>query len=211
MRWLLAFALAAACLWGQRREIGPEPGRFDYYVLALSWSPEYCASQGGARDKLQCVDRRYGFVTHGLWPQFEKGFPRNCRGTGEPSYDTVQRMLDIMPSPGLVRHEWRSHGTCSGLTPGVYFDVVRRYYAAIRIPKAFQEPEKTILIEPGELKKRFLEANTGMNAESLAVLCSGRNLRELRVCLTKEGKPRPCGRDVRDQCAVDKAVLRPVR
>jgi len=211
MRWLLAFALAATCVWAQRREIGPEPGRFDYYVLALSWSPEYCASQGGARDKLQCVDRRYGFVTHGLWPQFEKGFPRNCRGTGEPSYDTVQRMLDIMPSPGLVRHEWRSHGTCSGLTPGVYFDVVRRYYAAIRIPKAFQEPEKTILIEPGELKRRFLEANTGMRTESLAVVCSGRNLRELRVCLTKEGKPRPCGRDVRDQCAVDQAVLRPVR
>lgn len=120
-------------------------------------------------------------------------------------------MLDIMPSPSLVRHEWQAHGTCSGLTPGVYFETLRRYYGSIRIPKAFQEPTTTILIEPSVLKQRFLESNTAFKAESFAVLCSGRNLRELRVCLTKEGRPRPCGRDVRDQCRVDKAVLRPVR
>ena len=187
------------------------PGEFDYYVLALSWSPEYCASQGGSRDKLQCVDRRYGFVTHGLWPQYEKGYPRGCRGSAALSNDTVKRMLDIMPSPSLVRHEWQAHGTCSGLTPGVYFETLHPYYGSIRIPKAFQEPTTTILIEPSVLKQRFLESNTAFKAESFAVLCSGRNLRELRVCLTKEGRPRPCGRDVRDQCRVDKAVLRPVR
>jgi len=187
------------------------PSRFDYYVLALSWSPEYCASQGGTRDKLQCVERRYGFVTHGLWPQFEKGYPTRCRGAAALSYDTVQRMLDIMPSPGLVRHEWQTHGTCSGLTPGVYFDVLRRFYSSIRIPQEFQAPTRAILIEPGALKQRFLASNPALKADALAVVCSGRNLRELRVCLTKEGKFRPCGAGVRDQCGVDKAVLRPVR
>lgn len=187
------------------------PGKFDYYVLALSWSPEYCASQGGLRDKLQCVDRRYGFVTHGLWPQYERGYPQRCASGAALSYDTVKRMLDIMPSEGLIRHEWRTHGTCSGLTPGVYFELLRRYYGNIRIPKAFQEPAATILVEPGVLKQRFVESNPSFKGESFAVMCSGRNLRELRVCLTKEGKPRPCGRDVRDQCRVEKAVLRPVR
>lgn len=187
------------------------PGKFDYYVLALSWSPEYCASEGGARDRLQCVERRYGFVTHGLWPQYEKGYPRRCVSGASLSYDTVKRMLDIMPSPGLVRHEWQTHGTCSGHPPGVYFDLLRRYYSAIRIPKAFHEPATTILIEPAALKQRFLESNPALAAGMFAVICSGRNLREVRVCLTKEGKPRPCGRGVRDQCSVDKAVLRPVR
>ena len=91
------------------------------------------------------------------------------------------------------------------------FDLVRRYYSSIRIPKAFQEPATTVLIEPTALKQRFLESNPTFKADSFAVLCSGRNLRELRVCLTKEGKPRPCGRDVRDQCSVEEAVMRPVR
>ena len=201
----LLLAIGAACCAGQT------PGKFDYYVLALSWSPEYCASQDGSRDKLQCVDRRYGFVTHGLWPQYEKGYPRRCKSPATLSYDTGKRMLDIMPSEGLVRHEWQTHGTCSGLTPGVYFDLLRRFYSSIRVPREFQEPTTTVLIAPAALKQRFLESNASLMAGSLAVLCSGRNLRELRVCLTKEGKPRPCGRDVRDQCSVDQAVLRPVR
>ena len=202
---LVAFLFLASICTAQT------PGRFDYYVLALSWSPEYCASEGGSRDKLQCVERRYGFVTHGLWPQYEKGYPRGCRSELTLSNDTAKRMLDIMPSPGLIRHEWQTHGTCSGNPPGVYFDLVRRYYSSIRIPKAFQEPATTVLIEPAALKQRFLESNPTFKADSFAVLCSGRNLRELRVCLTKEGKPRPCGRDVRDQCSVEKAVMRPVR
>lgn len=204
MRLLLLLLGVGVCL-------AQTPGKFDYYVLALSWSPEYCASEGGARDRLQCVDRRYGFVTHGLWPQYEKGYPRRCVSGATLSYDTVKRMLDIMPSQALVRHEWQTHGTCSGNPPGVYFDLVRRYYSSIRIPKAFQEPTATILIEPAALKQRFLESNPALAAGMFAVVCSGRNLREVRVCLTKEGKPRPCGRDVRDQCSVDKAVLRPVR
>ena len=203
MRGLLLL-MASVCL-------AQTPGKFDYYVLALSWSPEYCASQGGRRDKLQCADRRYGFVTHGLWPQYEKGYPRRCESRAPLSYDTVKRMLDIMPSPSLVRHEWETHGTCSGYPPGVYFDLLRRYYSSVRIPPEFHEPTKTVLIAPSALKKRFLELNPAFRADSFAVVCSGRNLREFRVCLTKEGTPRPCGRDVRDQCAVDKAVLRPVR
>lgn len=61
------------------------PGQFDFYVLSLSWSPSFCAgateraaergSGGGAATAQQCGPRPYSFVVHGLWPQYEKGFP----------------------------------------------------------------------------------------------------------------------------------------
>ena len=56
-----------------------EPGKFDYYVLALSWSPSYCqAAQERAPNRApdqQCSGRPFSFVVHGLWPQYERGFP----------------------------------------------------------------------------------------------------------------------------------------
>ena len=210
MRAVLPLLLLAACA-APTPARAQEPGRFDYYLLALSWSPEYCASRNGARDKLQCVERQYGFVTHGLWPQFEKGYPSRCPTSQSVSRATVAGMLDIMPSPALVRHEWTAHGACSGLTPADYYATVRRFYSAVRIPREFQQPAAPVLIEPAALKKRFLEANPALAPASLAVVCSGRNLREVRVCFTREGKPRPCGRDVRDQCTAEKVLLRPVR
>ena len=184
---------------------------FAYFLLALSWSPEYCASPSGARDKLQCVERQYGFVTHGLWPQYERGYPRNCGSNARLTDAILRRMLDIMPSPSLIRHEWNAHGACSGLTPEGYFDLVRKAYGTVRIPVEFQNPTKYISISPEELERKFITANRGYSADTLAVMCNGRNLRELRICLTKDLKPRACGVDVRDQCKIDKAVLRPVR
>jgi ribonuclease T2 len=185
---------------------------FAYFVLALSWSPEYCASPGGARDRLQCAERRYGFVTHGLWPQHERGYPRDCAAAPPPVAESLVRsMLDIMPSPALVRHEWRSHGACSGLDAAGYFALVRKAHAGVRIPAEFQNPTQWVTVAPAELKRRFVAENPGYRAGSLAVVCNGRNLREVRVCLTKDLKPRACGAGVRDQCRAEKAALRPVR
>jgi len=184
---------------------------FAYFVLALSWSPEYCATGGATRDKLQCIERRYGFVTHGLWPQHDRGYPRNCPSSSRVSDAVVKKMLDIMPNPGLVRHQWDVHGTCSGLAAEGYFDLVRRAYSGVKIPPEFQRPGRYVTIAPAELERKFLEANRGMAGDGVAVICNGRNVREVRICLSKNLKPRACGVDVRDQCRVEKAVLRPVR
>ncbi|MCB1968558.1 MAG: ribonuclease, partial [Candidatus Accumulibacter sp.] len=52
---------------------------FDFYVLALSWSPAYCLIEGDRANKQQCAEERdLGFVVHGLWPQFESGYPEFC-------------------------------------------------------------------------------------------------------------------------------------
>ena len=108
-----------------------QAGAFDYYVLALSWSPTYCAERRGNGYEPQCdvrSGRPYAFVLHGLWPQHERGWPENCRTSdrGWVPGPVAERMLDIMPSKRLVFNEYRKHGTCSGLGVDGYFDLARQ-------------------------------------------------------------------------------------
>src|SRR5271168_2887119 len=89
------------------------PGAFDYYLLTLSWSPEFCHSPAHA-SKPECQSRHRGFVVHGLWPQYAQGgYPENC--SSAPGLSSPSEMADLMPDAGLVAHEWSTHGTCSGL------------------------------------------------------------------------------------------------
>ena len=103
----LTFVFAVGAVAQERRQA--EPGRFDFYVLALSWSPSYCEATENrgpnrARDR-QCGGRPFSFVVHGLWPQYERGFPSYCQ-VPAPRLDRriVGEMLDLMPSPSLIFH-----------------------------------------------------------------------------------------------------------
>jgi ribonuclease T2 len=212
---LLTFLLlATSTLYPQprRNEARGAPGRFDYYVLSLSWSPQHCSTPEGQRDRIQCAgSRTFGFIAHGLWPQFERGWPQYCSQDRGPDQATIQQTLDIMPSPGLMRHEWSKHGTCSGLTTPQYFARVREAYNAVKIPPEYRSPLKNVVVSPRKLKERFLEVNRVGDASNVAVLCSGRFLQEVRVCLDKDLRPRACGADVRDQCRVQEMIMQPVR
>jgi ribonuclease T2 len=161
---------------------------------------------------MQCAPGRlYDFVLHGLWPQFEQGWPQDC-STDPIERSLVDSMLDIMPSPGLVRHEWSKHGTCSGLEPEKYFESARNAFRSINIPDQYKRPKLQVVSNPGEMRKRFAEANPKFQENSFAVACSGRFLQEVRVCLTTDFEPRACSKDVlRGQCKVDEMILRPVR
>jgi len=185
---------------------------FDYYVLSLSWSPEHCSTAAGKGDSQQCGSgRRFGFVVHGLWPQYERGYPQNCGPAAPLSQPLVSEMLPIMPSTRLIRHEWEKHGACSGLPAAEYFQKVRAAFQAVKIPADYQTPGAPVYVAPAELKKKFLQANTSRTDRSVAVLCRGRYLQEVRVCFTKDLKPRDCGTDVRDRCKAPEIILRPVR
>ncbi len=189
-----------------------EPGKFDYYVLSLSWSPQYCSTPAGERDKVQCTgNRKFAFVTHGLWPQYESGYPQFCSEAPAPDRTAVDNILDVMPSARLVRHEWDKHGTCTGLTAVGYTKTIRKAYESITVPKEFKGPDKQVTVVPSVLKKRFIEANKLAGDNSIAVLCTGRFLSEVRICLDKNLKSRACGRDVRDQCRVPELIMQPVR
>jgi len=188
----------------------PVAGAFDYYVMSLSWSPEHCAEPAGSGDALQCNSaRKFGFVLHGLWPQFEKGFPQSCSKV--PLSDaTRDSMLDIMPSKKLVQHEWEKHGTCSGLTPDAYFAGARTAFTSVKIPALFQDPPNAFSTTVSKVEQGFSDANPAFHSDGIAVLCAGKFLQEVRVCLDKDLHPRACGHDVKDHCKKG-ITVRPVK
>lgn len=181
---------------------GSRPGLFDFYVLALSWSPDYCATTG-TNDTQQCsVGRRLGFVLHGLWPQYNKGYPSNCSTAKLPA-DVKAKFPALYPSPALYDHEWEKHGTCSGLTPEEYLALSKRFKDSVTIPAAYQAPAQPLRLTTIDLKKDFAAANAGLGEGSLAVYCSGsgRYLQELYVCLFTDGKPATCSSEIRSRAA----------
>lgn len=193
--------LAAALLCGaaearSRKAQGSEPGKFDYYALALSWSPQYCAGNGG-RDPQQCaVGRQLGFVLHGLWPQFEKGYPQNC--SNDPLPDAARAKYEkIYPSPKLIGHEWSKHGTCSGLPAEDYLAMSARLKDGLAIPAPYRKPAQPVRVTAAQFKEEFRKANPALADESVLPFCTGagRFLREIRACYDKDGHSRTCAPD----------------
>jgi ribonuclease T2 len=209
---LCLMSLTLGLLEGRDKRPNGKPGKFDYYVLTLSWSPQHCAFKGSAADPTQCAEgRRFGFVVHGLWPQYERGYPRDCAAPGVVSDPITQRMLPIMPSAQLIRHEWSAHGTCSGLSPSKYFNLTEQAFASIKIPDMYRQPLQNVTTSPQRLRASFVEANRHLEESSVRLACSGRFLNELRICLTKDLKARACGVDLRDSCSAPELIMQPVR
>jgi ribonuclease T2 len=191
-----------------------QPGKFDYYVLALSWSPSFCEASGerGREQKEQCGERPFSFVVHGLWPQYEKGFPEFCQ-VPAPRLDRniVSSMLDLMPAPRLIFNEWDKHGTCTGLNARAYFETVRKARAVVKIPEPYIEVTRALTVTPDEVEEEFVKANPGLARDAIAVTCDSRRLSEVRICLSKELGFRSCPEVDRRACRRDKLVMPPVR
>jgi len=183
-------------------------------VLSLSWSPSFCEASGerGTPPQDQCGPRPYSFVVHGLWPQYERGFPEYCI-VPAPRLDRaiVNAMLDLMPSPRLIYNEWDKHGTCSGLSARAYFETVRKARALIKIPETYVEPPQTLTVTPDEVEEAFVAANAGLTRDAIAVTCDNRRLREVRFCLSREFGFRGCEEIDRRACRRDRLVMPPVR
>lgn len=196
-----------------RRQNG-EPGRFDFYVLSLSWSPSFCAAvaEHGGGSSMQCGARPYTFVVHGLWPQYERGFPENCQ-VPAPRLDhrIMSSMLDLMPAPHLIFNEWDKHGTCSGLTARDYFDTIRKAREAVKIPPEYSNLQEPLAVTPGAIAAAFIKANPDLSIADLAVECDRRRLTEVRICFGKDLKFRQCPEVARRACRRDEVVMPPAR
>jgi len=205
----LWFGLGGAAAQDARQN---EAGKFDFYVLALSWSPSYCEQAGERAPPQQCGARPFSFVVHGLWPQYERGFPEFCQQPA-PRLDRniVSSMLDLMPAPRLIFHEWDKHGVCSGLPARGYFETIRKARAGVKIPPEFLEPKAAVMVTPDEVEDAFVKANPGMSRAGIAVTCGGPRLSEVRICMTKDLTFRNCPEIDRRACRNDKVVMPPVR
>lgn len=171
---------------------GAEPGAFDFYVLSLSWSPGFCALEGRADSRDQCAaGQRHTFVVHGLWPQFERGYPRECpirdpAIARNPSRRAMGLAAGVFPEPGLARHQWRVHGTCSGSTPEEYFRDTARARARVAVPQALQGLTTDRRVSPEAVERAFIAANPGLRPDMIAAACERGRLKEVRVCLTRD-------------------------
>jgi ribonuclease T2 len=182
---------------GQR--VKNTPGDFDFYVMSLSWSPDYCAGSR-ADDPQQCgVGKMLGFVLHGLWPQYNRGYPADCSNVNLPK-DAQLKFPNLYPSSKLYTHEWDKHGTCSGLTPVEYMTLAKTLKESIAIPPAYSQPAKAFRTTADDLKAAFAEANSAIRDEALAVQCSGsgRFLKELYVCFSRAGQPIACSTELQN-------------
>jgi ribonuclease T2 len=201
--WLLLAVQAAA----------DRPGAFDYYVLSLSWSPNWCALEGDARGSDQCDPRHdHGWTLHGLWPQYHRGWPSYCQSAERaPSRAMTGAMADIMGSGGLAWHQWKKHGTCSGLSAPAYFDLSREAYGRVVRPEVFRKLDRAVRLPATVVEEAFLKANPTVEPDGLTVTCKAGHIQEVRVCLARDLSPVPCGRDVVRDCALQNALFTPVR
>ena len=190
---------------------GERAGDFDYYLLSLSWSPTWCALTGDARGDPQC-DRPLGFTLHGLWPQYDAGYPSYCRtGAADPARSETAAMADIMGGAGLAFYEWKKHGRCTGLSAADYFSTARRAHDSITIPPVLRRLSKDVTLPASVVEDAFLESNPQLSGDMLTVTCDAGMIEEVRICLTRGLEPRACGADVARDCRMKDAVMERVR
>ncbi len=210
---LLVLAAETASAQDRRQNT---PGEFDFYVLSLSWSPSFCedaAERGNeGRSQAQCGGRPFSFVVHGLWPQYEHGFPDYCqRPSPRLDRNIMASMLDLMPAPGLIFNEWDKHGTCSGLPARAYFETIRKARAAVKIPPEYLELSEAKTVAPAEIEDAFVKANPGLSNAAIAVTCNRTRLSEVRICMNKDLQFRDCDEIDRRACRRDEVVMPPMR
>jgi ribonuclease T2 len=215
---ITALFLAVSLVSGEAQDRRQnEPGQFDFYVLSLSWSPSFCdavserSPQSVARQP-ECGKQPFAFIVHGLWPQYDHGFPEFCQNPA-PRLDrnVVSSMIDLMPSPRLIFRVWDRHGVCSGLPARAYFEAVRRARAMVKIPADYLDLAQPKTVAPADVTNAFVAANPGLPQDAIAVGCDAKRLNEVRICLTKELQFRSCGEVSQHSCQREQVLMPRVR
>lgn len=184
-------------------------GVFDYYLLALSWSPTFCLTRP---DNAQCTGKGYGFVLHGLWPQYTNGgWPQSCPPMAALSRAERAQGLTVFVTPQLLKHEWAKHGTCSGLGAPAYLDLADKAVGTVKIPDKLQPFNREIYFRAQDIAQMFRESNPGMPANGVAVMCRGPQLSEVRVCMGKDLSFQACGKGVKSNCRSGDIRVPPLR
>ena len=208
MRWFLVALFLPVAAWAE----GERAGEFDYYVLALSWSPTWCALEGAARGAEQCdADRDLGWILHGLWPQYHQGWPSYCpTSERNPSRGDTAAMADIMGTSGLAWHQWNKHGRCSGLSSHDYYALSREAYGGVVRPDVYRRLDAAVKLPARVEEPAILEANPALEPDMITITCKQGRIQEARICLSRDLSPVPCGRDVVRDCTMSDALFAPI-
>jgi ribonuclease T2 len=201
------------CLMAAPASAQDRAGDFDYYVMSLSWSANWCALEGDARNSPQCdQSAEFGWILHGLWPQYERGYPANCTtNIRPPSRNDTAAMADIMGTSGLAWHQWRKHGVCSGLSSDDYYDLSREAYARISRPEVFRNLTREVTLPASLIEEAFLQDNPRLEPDQITITCKSGYIQEARICLTRDLEFRDCGADVIRDCDMTNVQFDPMR
>lgn len=192
---------------------GERAGDFDYYVLSLSWSPNWCALEGDERGSPQCEKGSgFGWVLHGLWPQYENGWPSYCRTSERnPSRADTSAQADLYGSSGSAWHQWNKHGRCTGLSSADFYALSKTAYDRINRPEIFRKLSAPVKLPASVVEAAFLEDNPRLSHDQITITCKRNQIQEARICLTRDLEPRQCGADVIRDCTLDNAGFAPLR
>lgn len=215
-------AIAGACLLlaapstaqPVRESRGAPAGAFDFYVLALSWSPGFCETSGSRHGRKQCeTGSGLGFVVHGLWPQTEQGYPSFCEPSGRfAPRAAVEEASGLFPDDNLARYQWRKHGTCTGESPSGYFRAVQRAKERVRIPDTIAAQRNDARVMPAEIERAFMDVNPGLRPNMIAVACNRRIFQEVRICMDRDLRNfRQCPEVDQDGCRAGELTIPAVR
>lgn len=191
----------------------PRGSGFDFYVLSLSWSPSWCIENDPSGRTEQCAAKNnHGFIVHGLWPQNEQGYPEFCRTRESDRVPEAlgRSLFDIMPSMGLIGHEWRKHGSCSGLSQRDYFAVLRAAREKVTIPPQLQSVETPQRTSAAEIETALSAATPGLRDDAFAVTCADGRVDEVRICFNKDLSFRTCSEIDRGGCRLKNLSLPPI-
>lgn len=183
---IVVLVVIAGCLMAQS---------FDYYVLSLSWAPAFCAQpESAGRNPRECAaGRGIGFIVHGLWPELSNGRgPESCAKVKPVSRAVEKFALPYMLSLGLIRHEWTTHGSCTGLNAFDYFSEIVQARASLQIPVQITSIEAPLSETAGQIEMQFAQANPSFPMDAFRTHCTGRLFEEERVCFDRSLKPREC-------------------
>ena len=204
MKAILSVLLVLLCACGdsharaKHHQPADTTGKFDYYVLTLSWSPTFCETHSS---NPQCGSHP-GFVLHGLWPQYQAGgYPKQCSPAGRLTDEARALGVTVFPTEDLMVHEWQTHGTCSGMPAIEYFKAARAARESIAVPPALGPGSTKRTMTAQRISKLVRDANPAVTSRSLVVMCTHKELMEVRVCLSRDDlKPMTCGSKVSSSC-----------
>ena len=152
--------------------------------------------------------RPYAFVLHGLWPQASSGPPpMSCSNASPVAADTVDHMLNFMPTRSLIQHEWQKHGTCTGLSAQDYFAKVEQAFKQVHVPDQYRNLNREQQFSVPDIEKRFADANSAP-PQAFRISCHAGDLIGVEVCVDKKLQYRTCTQNVRE-CPVSNVEMRP--
>ena len=211
LSWVLLPALCFISIWALARKQHTNAGSggsFDYYLLSLSWAPNYCAEHTDDNSSECRHGRHTAFVLHGLWPQAKSGPPpQDCAPARPVSHQIVNHMLTYFPSAGLIQHEWSKHGVCSGLTSSDYFAKVEQAFRSLKIPEQYLNLDRQQEFSVRKIEQDFAQSNHAPQG-AFRLSCHNSELVSVEACLSKELQFQSCSRSVRE-CPADAVLMRP--